>query len=644
MLAQRENLHTISSMPDQPTQLRLGFTRPIKPMSIYLELAGLWVLATPDPPVTDDEAAAVLADQGLQLEIRPHLGICFPVRSLAALARLPDEVQLRPTTSLAPLLHLASRPSTDATPATLTVDAYGELVLEWSYGGDDWSTGLDAEAAAALVALEAPFVATGRAWDLLDSLVRLPKVLARATLNLDGYLEITAPRPQLVEASPLPGLFRIDATHFGLPLAAASVLADQIGFVLDPLPPPDTPPRNPVLPIELSDHAQADLEHLVTSLCTYQARAVAWESGLGRRIVSLAAIDCLDAWPALIITAPAHIWAWQRHLDLLGHSYSTSSSHADAQIITYATLAAERAPHSALSIIFDAPNSPEARAAAPALQALAGLRDTYRIAIESTWPVDLSEQLAIMELLRPGEFRSDLAVAVRYPPDSERRAAEHVDHYLSRRSFSTPGSAPPPFRRSSTKVVQITESQLLALDDASNRLLHVPPATALAEVCDLVTAGPAHALSPKLSAAATLVRTTAALGQHVAVLTRSKRAATLLASLLRPLPTRLVDPASPPPPADDTVSIIRFDRQPPVLSHFDHVIVLDYPFSLSALEQAVGPAREAGPATTLIHAAGSIDDRIAVLASRRAEASSVTDDLAPPNLEEIAFLLDPRPI
>jgi hypothetical protein len=488
--------------------------------------------------------------------------------------------------------------------------------------------------------MEAPFVATSAAWDRLDHLVRLPAIVARAELNLDGYLEITATRPQLVEASPLTGLFRIDGTRFGLPLAAASQLASQAGFVLEPLPPFDTiPDRTPQ--IELSEHALVDLDHLVTGLAHYGARVICWESGLGRRIVALAAIERLDAWPALICTPPSGLWAWQRHLDLLGHSYALGPSAADVELTTYTQLGHNRSTPSVLSIVFDSPNSDPARANAPALRRLASRRDTLRIAIESTWPESLEEQVAIMELLRPGEFRSDVPLNLRYPPDSDEHAREHIAYYLSLRSLSDSDSAPSPFRRSSTKVVELSESQDRAIDEAAERLADRPPATALSELLDLVTAGPPHAISPKITAALTLVHETKG---SVAVVTRSKRAAGMLKNMLRPRLSTILEPSMLAPAIPEGVYIVRVDHVWPDLRAFDHVIVLDYPFSLATLDGAVGAAAEPGPATTVIHANGSIDDRLVVLATRRAMASGVIDATAPPSLADMAFLFDPDPI
>jgi len=621
-------------MDVQPTQLRLGLTRPHHDMRVVLDLNGLWVLVTPESPTTDDDVAATFADHGIPIELKPHLGVCFLVKYLPLLRSLPDNITLVPFESIRPLLEIVRSPL--SAPATLTTGR-SALVVEYHHGDVATRDELTPTQAAAFVELEVPFVATPSAWDRLDQLVRLPDVVARVSLNLDGYLEISTTRPQLVEASPLTGLFRIDATHFGLARAGAAEVATQAGFVTEPLPPLETPALAP-LTIELSSHAEADLEHVVTSLAHYSAHVINWESGLGRRIVALAAISELDAWPALIVTPPSSLWAWQRHLDLLDHSYALGPSAADVELSTYVALTQRRSTPSVLSIVFDSPNSSTAKSARPALRRLASRRDAVRVAIESRWPEAIEDQIAIMELLRPGEFRSDVPVAMRYPPDAVTHATDHVNYYLSKRE--TGELIQETFRRSSVRVVDLVDAQLQAIEEATEYLSNKHPATALTELLDLVTAGPPEAVSPKITLAARLARQNKG---STAIVTRSKRAATLLRSLLKPAPVTLYEPASPAPVPEGLV-IVRVDHQWPDLRGFNNVIVLDYPFSLATLDASVGPARDPGPATVVVHANHTLEDRLVVLATRRALASGVLDATAAPSLEEMAFLFDPSPI
>jgi hypothetical protein len=621
-------------MDAQPTQLRINFVRHHPPMCLHLDLSGLWVLATPDSPATDDDAAAFLIDSGVPAEIRPHLGVCFPVRHLALLRRPPPGIRFSPEQNIRPLLDLIKNPPTQ--PATLTVGRTA-LVLEYERGDLAVREELDAPQAAAFVALSVPFVATAAAWARLDNFVRLPSVVATVALNLDGYLEIETSRPQLVEASPLRGLFRLDGSRFGLPLAAANQLTNQAGFVLEPLPPLEDPPAT-APGIVLSTHTAADLRLLTTQLSHYGATAIAWQSGLGRRIAALAALEQLDAWPALIVTPPSGLWAWTRHLDMLGRSYALGNAAADVELTTYTQLARRPTIPAVLSIIFDSPTSPSAKDATSALRRLASRRDALRIIIESSWPDALTEQIALMELLRPGEFRSDVPLSLRYPPDVTTHATTHIDYYLARRS-SADETPSPPFRRSRTITLEPSQAQEEALALASSRLLYCPPAQALAELLDLTTAGPPHAISPKITATANLLVT---LRGSVAVVTRSRRALTLLRNILRPRAVTVVEPSSILAKNHELLTLFRVDHTWPDLREFDHVVVLDYPFSFTTLDQAVGPSSEAGPETVVLHLSGTLDDQLALLATRRALTSGVIDATAPPTLEEIAFLFDPQ--
>ena len=178
----------------------------------------------------------------------------------------------------------------------------------------------------------------------------------------------------------------MDATHFGLSLAARDALAAaQSGLVIDPMPPLEVPPPTPPA-LDLSGHALTDLEDLARDLSAYQAQVVCWESGLGRRVFALAAIDRLDAWPTLIVTSPAQLWAWQRHLDLMGRTHSLRHTDADAHLVTYHDVIYRRSLPATPSIIFDQLSSDEAQPAYPSLRRLAGLRDTFRLSVESDWP------------------------------------------------------------------------------------------------------------------------------------------------------------------------------------------------------------------------------------------------------------------
>jgi hypothetical protein len=410
------------------------------------------------------------------------------------------------------------------------------------------------------------------------------------------------------------------------------LVASPGGLIVDSFEPLEVPPPSPPA-LELSGHHLADLEDLVTALCAYQAQVISWDPGLGRRVFALAAIDRLDAWPALIVTSPSHLWAWQRHLDLMGRSYSLNHADADAHLITYHDVLRRRNLPPAPALIFDQLSSPEAVVAYPALRRLAGLRDSFRVDVEGDWPEDIDDQLGVMEILRPVEFTTEVAMAERYPPDAYSHATEHISFYRSVRHRSDYDTDPRPFRRSSTQVVSLSPDRLIGL----------PAHQALSDLLEAVTAGPPHLISPKVVSAAQIARSEALSGHSCIVVTRSRKAITLLRSLLRPIPVDVAEPGAPITARRGSVTLLRFERTWPDMRSYDHAVVLDYPWSLSVLDEAVGPASAPGvDKVTVVHAVGTLDDRMAILASRRRELASVSNDNEPPTIEEITYLIEPR--
>ena len=634
---------TVSIMTsDQPTQLRLGFVRPSQPMRWHLDLVGLFVVVTPDLPATDDDVLATLADLAVPTELRPHLGVCFPVAALRRLTKLPDDITLQPSDDIYGLWQIVRFPPPPNLPATLLRTGPDRFLLEWLYFKEPLEARLEVRQVLGLLATEIPFVATPDAWELIDAATSTAKVTGRVSLNVDGFLEISSSRPQQIEHLDLPALFRIDATHFGLPLAARGALTPELGLVVDPIPPLEVPPPSPTS-LVLSGHHRADLEDLVAALCAYQAQVIEWEGGLGRRVFALAALDRLDAWPAIIVTPPAQLWAWQRHLDLIGRTHSLRSLDSDAHLITYHDLSLRRTTPRAPAIVFDQLSSTQAQEARAALLKLANLRDTVRIDVESALPDSVEEQIAIMEILRPVEFRSDQPLADRYVPDAFSHAAEHVNFYRSTRSRSDVDVDTRPFRRSSTRLTHLSDEHQVALATAATRLAGQPAHHALAELFEMIAAGTSSIISPKVAAAAEIARKEVNKQHSCAILTRSNKVVTLLRAMLRPLPVTVVPPGAPATATIGEISLVRFERHWPDLRAFDHVVIVDYPWSLSVVDAAVGQA--AGPGTervTLLHAPNTLDDRLAVLASRRREMAAFNDDTVPPTLEEVLYLVTPR--
>jgi hypothetical protein len=630
---------------DLPVQLRIGFTAPTRPITVHLQLSWLQILADPIDG-TDDDVFHHLTAAGIVATADPLGGFTFPAAMLPRLANLPTHVTVDTDELLAPLFQLARYPSHDNLPATLSLEAGDHLLLSWFDGEHAYDEAFLPDAAPALLSCQLPFVATNEAWSMLKGSARLPVIAGKARVNLDGFIEIFTPTsPQLVEGAPLPGLFRLDETHFGLPLEYAAAIDDNPGFLWEgPRPVLERGPgRLPRLAVDLSEHAQRDLRHMVDELAAYRAQAVVWDSGLGRRMFVLAAIACLDAWPALIVAPPHAVWLWQRQLDQLRRTYSLTSADADVQIITYRDLAGRQRLPSPQAIVFDELGSPDASApdAREALHRLDGILDAYRISCSGTWPVKVDDQVAWMSVLRPGEFRSDIPVAQRYPINSAQRAGEHVQAYLSRRTGAGAGG-PDRFRRSS--VLTVAPSDDLARTIAT--VLHrgdTDRRAVLAQIMEMISAGAPQSISPKLSEAAREVREAAIRGNRVAVVTRHRKTATMLKAMLRPVKSVTVTPGDVVPDGVP-VMIVVFDTILPDLRSFDEVVLVDYPWSTGAVEDAVGSAAgRAGPQRVVfLHMPGTVDDRLAMLAAVRRESGdpfAASRELSP---SDVAYLLSPR--
>lgn len=631
-------------LSEQPMQLRIGFVSPTRPQTLHLTLMGLTVLVEPDDG-NYDLAREYLTAAGVTAGIEAGKGLYFLVKHLTCIKNLPSQVEVVGDNLLRPLIMLILNPSADNLPATLTLDFEGELTLSWFDGNLNHDEPFSPNASAALLNTEVPFVATTETWDALKSYCRLPVMAGRARLNLDGYVEIATTKPQLVETSPLPALFRIDDTHFGLPLSYASALDADHSFVWEGHRPTfeSAPMSLPSTPLIMSGHSEADLKDIVSSLAAQRATVLSWDSGLGRRVFALAAVEALDAFPLLIIAHPGSVWAWQRHLDLFGKTNSLTHDRADVHIITYRDLVNRPLLTSPAAIIFDslsrALDGPDEVKAA--LHRLDGVLDAYRIACDSDFPTDINDAVESMSVLRPGEFRSDISVVQRYPVHTEKRAREHVQAYLSERVNDGSFSVSKDFKHSSVISVEPTDAQIEAFELAVNRPRD--PSDVLTELLGIASSGPATATSPKVVTAASRVRKAVADKRSVVLLTRHSRTAHLLKGMLRPLDVRLSEGTNEVAPAGHA-TIIKFDTQLPSLRSFQDVIVVDYPWSTEVLEKAVGSAADSGTpnSVTCIHLENSVDDRLAMLAARRRERSIVANGSEGPSAEELTYLLAPR--
>lgn len=617
-------------------QLRIDFPQPVTPVTLGLALRGLTVEAGVWDGSVED-ACTMLRSCGVSLRIEPDRGVVFPLVDLGRLAETPENMRIEALGSIAPLVHYAL--CAPEAPATVTV--HEGLRLSWYDGSNRMEEVLDEAAAAALPASELPFVATEEAWERLERLAGIPLLLGRAQVNHDGFIEIATTKPQHLEAAPLSGLFRIDATHYGLSLAYAQEI--QSINAIEWTGPRPKPVRTPQIPQRLegllSSHLREDLPVLLHRLAVVRGQVLAYPSGMGRRILALSALEALGSFPALVVTPPWSLWVWQRNAELMGREVSLTRSDADIRLITYLDLAHKARFDAFEAVIYDDLSGPDA-SVPRARRAMAGLGvfDAYRIGICSSWPQDPEDACALLDLVRPGEFDLlDHPLSQRYPLRPVQRAEEHATAYLLRRPPVT--SSEGPTRRSEVHLVSPTHDQVRALAELERTSA---PRRRLLEAGDIISAGTSSSLSPKIAAVVELARDAYVARRRLAVVTRSKRAATLLRASLAAWSPKVVDEMA---QTSDfgPMTVVLWQRSLCDLRGFDEVVFLDYPWSTAVIDTAVGHASvDLGPRRVVVlHSPGTIDDRLAAYAARRGELDR-DDPSSPPTDDELEYLLARR--
>lgn len=613
-------------------QMRIDFPGPKSDLTLGVVLRGFSIVAAPWEGTVED-AVAYLQQAGIEVRVEPGTGLVFPVRELGSFTKLPTQVRIEPLGGIAPLVHLAvSRPKA---PATLTLT--DTLRLSWFDGTTRCEYQLDSEAAAALAVSELPFVATDEAWNLVGSLAGVPVSLGRAQLNHDNFIEIVTSKPQQLEAANLPGLFRIDDTHYGISLAYAHCVdaVDGLSWAVTPRATHRPPAVSDAVDTLLVPHLQSDLRELLQKLTTLGGQVLVYAPGLGRRILALAALESLDALPALVVCPPWALWIWQRNADLLGKTVSLTNNDADIRLVTYLDLALGARLGGYGSVVFDDFGTADAtgQRARKALSGLAVL-DAVRIGITSTWPQDPEEACVLLDLVRPGEFSfGDEPLARRYPLAPVRRAEEHAQAYIMRRADADP-SVLSQVRRHETTLVEALPGQIGALETLGGQ----PPHQKLQAAIDITSAGTSGQLSPKLAAVSQIVNPAVSLRRKVAVVTRSTRAAALLRATLAALRPAFTDREVP----DAQLVVVVWDEKLPDLRDFDDVIFMEYPWSVTMIDSSIGPAVTTnGPRhTTVLHAPGTWDDRLAIYAARQRELGANTG--VGPNEADVEYLLARR--
>ena len=617
-------------------QLRIGFEIPLDPVTVDFYVSGLFMY------FSSQNSSIVTVSQYLQSsgiehssvapqELRSHIKYITKIKSL------PERVTIIPETDSFVLFKLAVSPPINSIPANVNAHN-GILEVSWFDGNFNQNHPLNFPYCAALLESDIPFVASEHSWELISNNSRLPIVAGKAKLNYDGFIEIYTSKPQLIDASPLKGLFRIDDSRFGLPIKYAEILNNLPGFSWEgPMLSDKETVVAETLNIQLSDSLRLDLESIIPLITQNKSLAISRPSGAGRRILALTSLLYSKSYPILIVCPPSNIWVWQRHCDLIGLEHSVARVESDVTIVTYRDFAAGAKIPRLQSVIYDDLAGNEAFAASKSLKRLDAYQDIIRISVDSKWPEDYSSQIRLLSVIKPTEFGEDLPFSYRY--SSNQRYLEHSSIYVSNNQNAITASTL--FKRSSVSNLTLSDDQIESISTILENTV-LEPTAALLQLIEVTTSGPPQSISPKVNSASEDARKYLKRGYSVAILCRSSRTGTLVRSLLRPLNV-IISEGDRLAPVKGQAQIIYFNETIPPLFNFDVVLVLDYPWNSASLEASLGNASaDNGPKLVrMYHISESIDDRLSLLAARRRELGYL-GNIEKPSLEEISFLLAPR--
>jgi|688.fasta_scaffold41573_4 hypothetical protein len=622
-------------------QLRIGFEAPFSDVRFNFSLAGLYFYLLPGESQFNT-ATQYLQSLGIEFIVIEDQSFKIHVKYLPSLKLFPERVEIVPSEDSLPLYELSRFPPKEGIPVTITI-IQNNLQIHWFDGVFNRNHLLQNSLCAALLESEIPFVASEEAWEHISKFSRLPISVGKAKLNYDGFLEIVTSKPQLVEASPLKGLFKIDDSRFGMPIYYIDSLLKSTGYsydhALERYQKPDLSDYSIDFndSIEYSSALKDEISKVIPVLIENKSLAICRPSGAGRRILTLSLLYKINALPILIICPPSSVWVWQRHCSLLGLSHSVARDDSDVTIVTYRDFSAGAKIPRMQSIIFDDLSGSEATSAIKYLKRFDAFQDIYRVSVDSSWPDDPVNQLTHLSIIKPTEFSLDYPLSFRY--SSFERFNEHANIYVSRNDNAFLSS--PLYRRSSVKTLNLTKSQTDSIKQVTLQD-NIDPVAALLNLIEITTSGSPQSISPKILTASEDAKKYLKRGDSVAILCRSNRTAMLLRSLLRPLNVKIHEGPNPEPVAGQA-QVIYFSTEIPPIHDFDIVLVLDYPWNTSMLDSAVGDASaENGPKLTRIyHIVESIDDRLSLLAARRRELGYLGNSDKPSN-EEVSFLLAPR--
>lgn len=548
-----------------------------KPLRLTMALSGTRVLLEAD--VKDELLASAISRLGIELSYEIGM-LSIHVRDLRLLRALHIESAvcdylLSPLWAYSEFAH-------DSTPAVLEVVS-GDLRLAWTSDTGRFDEVLDNQAIAALLASDLPFAASDQAWALLSRHSSLPVVVATARKSPYGFYLLQSSKPQLLAAAPLPGLFQVSHTVFGVSSAYEKELLSAPGVKVEKYLYTSKPEVDDSFLKDLSDSTHATALDVLECLQNRSGVVLVSPPGSSRRVSALAALAALGATPVLVVSPPWGVWAYRRAADFLGVKESV-------QAITPKQLTSMTAPPEFGSVIIDDPLLGQV-SYNEAISRLDSV-DTYKVAVCSSWPVSETEQLFLLARIRPQEFDDKVPVSLRYPHSPHERFTEHLRPFV-RRSLSASGS--------SSLSVEVFDLPSLILEHiASNSL-------SFKEVSLSVSFGTPQHTSPKFAAAVSHINRCRQLGKTAVVLSVHRELLEALSGLMSPLDLLPLDASR----SKDGLALCLMSKEIPDLSGFNEVILVEWPESIALLEKALANPGDSQSRIVILHARSSIDDVLA---------------------------------
>lgn len=622
----------------QTRQLRLNFLISEVKLRARLTLKGLIVTIESQEMESLEQ---YLSNQQFLVNLSLEGKRSFTLSKYKQFLSAASQVDLILSEELKILARLIEYKSEKQSPVYITLDSPLDLNINYNHRGSTLNDHLPLDLLPAFLSLEIPYRASTSLLELIRNYNTYPYIVGRAFRDMDDYLRIDTVSPQLLEEAKLPGLFKISELSYGIALNYQEELESVKGIIVEYKNYKILNEEKIKLPYELSEHSGERLKEFENKLLVNKSQVVVWEKGLGRRVFCLAVMESLENYPLLIISQASGVWAWKRHISMIGRSGSLTSSDFDIQIVTYDDVKRGVVINSPRAIIYDdVEKIIQDKELLRALRIMDGVMDAYRIGCCNEFPIDIKDQNSIMSLIKPFEFSSEVAIIDRYPLNSELAFKQHIQPYILKSENGLGSISAKTFKRSSVEVVEFDDVFLEKIDKlVENNDISFD---FLSRLMECISTGSDEFISPKVVKVLELIKKEEiGNASRTIICTRfekTQRVLGMLLSSISPEPLTLENFAS---KKNSRVAILKFDEVLPDLQDYENVIIVDYPWSFSVIEKAVGSAdsKKGSLNVSVIHLKNSIDDRLSIFGARRSEVTLLGIDYNQPNFSEVKYIL-----